>query len=357
MKKNKKQSHFLFKLLFIIIFTILLIFIKKLKRKKIGIIGLRHEVNIGNNLVKYAMFIKFKELGFDPCIIGTLWNFQNNITFLQENTNLRIIKKNFSEIKREDYDILIVNSDQTWRKFDNHFYDYGFLKFSEKWAIPRFIYGASLGYDYWGLTKEDEIIIKKLIKNFSGISVREKGSINLIKKHLGISPILVLDPTFLIDKKYYLKLISNYTGFINRNTNFIFSYLLTKNKFMLHFIKKAGKLLNCKVYNLYLNNMSRVEDFIFGIVNSKAVITNSFHGTIFSILFNKPFIAFIYKSSAKERFYSIRNLFRIENRFIDDKNQFPNVSLLTKSLNINENLIYSLKKKSIDFIKKNLKII
>lgn len=353
---NIKQNHFSFKLLFIIILTILIMLIKKLMKKKIGIIGLRHEANIGNNLVKYAMFIIFKELGFEPWIIGTLWNINSNITFLQQTTNLRIIKKNFSEIKRKDYDILMVNSDQTWRNFDKHFYDYGFLKFSEKWTIPRFIYGASLGYDYWHLTKEDEIIIKKLIKNFSGISVREKESINLIKKHLGISPILVLDPTFLIDRKYYLNLISNYSGFIKENKNFIFTYLISKDKFMTDFIKKAGKILNCKQYNLYLNNMSRVEDFIFGIVNSKAVITSSFHGTVFSILFNKPFITFIYKSFGKKRYYSIKNLFGIEeNRFIDN-HEFPNVSLLTKPLNINQTLIYSLKKESIDFIKKNLKI-
>jgi len=94
----------------------------------------------------------------------------------------------------------MVNSDQTWRKFDNHFYDYGFLKFSEKWKKKKFIYGASLGYDYWSLNKQDEIIIKDLLKSFSGISIREQGSLNLIKKHLGIEPVLVLDPTLLTFK-------------------------------------------------------------------------------------------------------------------------------------------------------------
>ena len=72
----------------------------------------------------------------------------------------------------------MVNSDQTWRKFDRHFYDIGFLKFAEKWNTPKFIYGASLGYNYWTFSKEDENIAKNLLKNFSGISVREQGSIN-----------------------------------------------------------------------------------------------------------------------------------------------------------------------------------
>ena len=77
----------------------------------------------------------------------------------------------------------MVNSDQTWRKFDQYFYDYGFLKFAQNWTIPKFVYGASLGFDYWSLNSKDEIIIKNLIKNFRSISVREEGSIDLIKNH------------------------------------------------------------------------------------------------------------------------------------------------------------------------------
>ena len=187
-------------------------------------------LNIGNNLIKYAISIKLKELGFVPYIIGT--HIKNlDITFLKKNTNCIIINQSFTEIKRNDYDILMINSDQTWRKFDKHFYDYGFLKFAKNWNIPKFVYGASIGYDYWKLTKKDENIVKLLLKNFTGISVREKGSIRLIKKHLGIKPLFVIDPTLLIDKKYYLKLIRNYKSNIKKNENYIFSYLIIFNIF------------------------------------------------------------------------------------------------------------------------------
>ena len=257
---------------------------KKQYKKKIGVVGLRHEVNIGNQLLKYAMFIKLSELGFKPFIIGTHWK-NKNISFLKEKTNLIIIKKNFSEIKRYDYDFLIVNSDQTWRKFDQFFYDYGFLKFAENWNITKIVYGASLGFDYWTLTKKDEIIIKKLLRNFKGISVREEGSRKLIRNHLGIQTSFVLDPTLLIDKKYYLNLIKNYNGFINGSQKYFFNYSIRKEKNLIKFMKLAEKKLNYKFYNLYLhNNNCNIEDFIYGIVNSKGVITNSYHGTLFSII-------------------------------------------------------------------------
>ena len=203
--KFKKQNDLFIRskfCLFILLF-ILYEFLnqKNTKQLKIGVIGVIHEINVGNNLVKFAISIVLKNLGYIPFIIGTRCNWCN-ISFLNKTTNLIIIKNSFNEIKKDDYDILMVNSDQTWRKFDEHFLDYGFLKFAKNWNITKFIYGASLGYDYWMLSNEDESIAKELLKNFKGISIREQGSLDLIKKHFGIIPEIVLDPTLLIDKKY-----------------------------------------------------------------------------------------------------------------------------------------------------------
>ena len=299
------------------------------------------------------MFIKLIELGYEPFIIGTHWK-NKNISFLNKTTNL-IVVKNFSEIKRSDYDFLIVNSDQTWRKFDEFFYDYGFLKFAANWNITKFVYGASLGLNYWALTKKDEKIIKGLLKTFKSFSIREKGSINLIKNHLGIKPMLVLDPTLLIDKRYYLKLIKNYKSAINSRIKYIFNYSIRKEENLISFLNIVQKKLGYKIYNYFLNNSSTIYDFIYGIVNSHAVITNSYHGTLFSIIFNKPFISFISKNIAKERFYSIRDIFGLHDRIID-KNIIPKLSLLNMPLKINKTLLNQLKIKSINFIKKNLNI-
>jgi polysaccharide pyruvyl transferase WcaK-like protein len=295
-----------------------------------------------------------KELGFIPYIIGThLLNL--DITFLKKNTNCRIINQNFTEIKRNDYDILMINSDQTWRKFDKHFYDYGFLKFAENWNIPKFVYGASIGYDYWKLTKKDENMAKVLLKNFTGISVRENGSIPLIEQHLGIRPLFVLDPTLLIDKKYYLNLIRNYKSNINKKENYIFSYLLIKENNTINFIKKACKQLKYKNYQVEVEDQNSILKFIYEISNSKAVITNSFHGTIFSIIFNKPFISFIFKGSPKERLYTLKHIFNFEKRIIE-YNEHPDINLLKTPLNINETYMELMKKQSINYLKKNLKI-
>ena len=350
-------KHFLYpKLLFLILVKItyiyLIYFSKKNYKLKIGVVGVRHEANVGNNLLKYAMFTKLTELGYIPYIIGTVWQKYNNIEFIKKTTNLIIIKNNFSEIKMNDYDILIVNSDQTWNKFDNNFYDYGFLRFAENWTTLRFIYGASFASDFWPFSRKDETLSKKWLKKFSGISVREKDSIYLIKKHLGINTELVLDPTFLIDKKYYLDIIKNFKGNRLKNKRYIFSYVISNSQLTKSLMRNASKLLNLEANYFPLNNLTKVENFLYYLINSECVVTNSYHGTIFSIIFNKPFISVVSKKG-KKRFKSLENLLNIRERLFFS-GQKPKYNLLIQPLNINKKNLKVMKQKSINFLKKNL---
>ena len=342
------------KLLIICILIFLKIF--KNKKKKIGVIGLSHCNNIGNNLLKYAINIKLSELGFEPYIIG-FYQKSSDITFINKTTNLRIIHKSFKEIKRNDYDILMVNSDQTWRpdKHNKFFYDIGFLCFAKSWNIPKFVYAASLGIDYWSFSKDDEKIAKECLRNFSGISLREKGSIKFVKKHLDIKANYALDPTLLIDKKYYFNIINNYKPKNMKNDNFILIYKFLNETNTNRFIKIASKQLGYHIYNVRSKDKNSIEKFIYGVIKCKAVITNSFHGTVFSIIFNKPFVSFIFLNSPRERLDSLKKLFNIGNR-IFEYNQFPDVNLLTTPLNINTKIMNSLKIHSINFLKKNLGI-
>ena len=139
---------------------------------------------------------------------------------MNKTINIRFIKKSFREINRNDYDILMVNSDQVWRKGNYFNLDIGFLKFSKNWNITKFIYGASLGSDLWKYDKKEDIVLKELLKEFSGVSFRENGIIKLVENHLNITPILVVDPTLLINKKYYLDLIKDYKSEFNSNDSY-----------------------------------------------------------------------------------------------------------------------------------------
>ena len=358
-KKNLKKicyDKLLLKIIHLFLFSTLISFLlfnrKFFKKKKIGVIGLQHSQNIGNNLLKYAIFVTLSNLGYDPYIVGMRY-YNHNITFIQTVTKLVLINTSYSEIKNNNFDILMVNSDQTWRKSNiynyKYFYDIAFLKFAEKWNIPKFVYGASMGINVWHYNNKDKKIAKSLIKNFTGISVREKGTIKLIEKHLGIKPEFVLDPTLLIDKKYYLNLIRNYSTNIFPNDDYIFVYTVRKMKKVISFINKIKE----RKYEIFWVKDS-IKDFLYGIYYCKAVVTDSFHGTVFSIIFNKPFITLINEKSGEERFNSLKEIFSIENR-IYDINLEPDITLLQKPLYLNMKIYNSLKKKSIQFLIKNLK--
>ena len=279
---------------------------KKLyKKKRVGIIGLSHSNNIGNNLVKYSIYTKLKEFGFNPEIIG-LQVKNSNLYFLKKYVNLKILKAKYSELDEKNYDYLIVNSDQTWNgRSINNILNYGFLKFAQNWKIKRFIYGASLGHDYWKFDKQFDKKAQLLLKDFSEISVREKNAVKLVQDHLGIKPQYVLDPTMLIDKNSYLDLIKEFKLKFNYKNKYLCVYKLDKNLKMEKFIKKISKKYNYTIYETNGYKKNYIENFIFSINISDAVITDSFHGTIFSIIFNKSFITIINSRRGRGRFTSL----------------------------------------------------
>lgn len=345
-KKNFKIS-ILFPLFIFFIYHLFLI-----KKKKIGIIGLEHSQNIGNNLLKYAIYIKLSELDTIPYIIGMRYH-NDNISFIKNNVNYRIIKEHFSEIKKDDYDILMVNSDQTWRNFkSSNVFDYGFLNFSQNWNISKFVYSASLGVNYWKFNDQENQKIKTLIKDFTGISVREKCSVIIVEKNLGVKPIFTLDPTLLIDKRYYLNLIKNYKNEIKLGKNFIFIYSVRHGAQFQELLNQIGDKYTIFFINTHSRN--QILKFIYGIYHCKAVITDSFHGTVFSIIFNKPFISIFIKEKVDSRFQTLKEIFNIGNRVFGSISNID-FNMLEIPLKIDKNLFNSLKTKSINYLKKHIK--
>ena len=360
MKKNelfKIITSFLFKNIFFIkffIFICSLIFIITNKtKKKIGVVSIYYDNNVGNILLKFSMYIKLKELGFDPTIIAL--HTERKFYFLKKYFKFKVFKNNYLELKEKDYDI---NSDQTWNgdpKFFDEILNVGFLKFSENWKIPRFVYGASLGVDYWKFPEQFDIIARRLLKKFSGISLREIGAIEIVKNHLGINPEFVLDPTLIIDKKYYLDLIKDFNIHFNFKEKYLCIYQLDKNILIEQLIEKAKQLFNYKLYKIDLFKEKYIENFISCINNSNAVITDSFHGTLFSIIFEKPFITYLNTIRGNDRFFSLIKTFNLSQRIIDQENfEKVNINILQAPLYINQSLLSYLKNKSINFLKKNL---
>lgn len=182
----------------------------------------------------------------------------------------------------------VVGSDQIWRPWCSFHIENCFFDFIEDSNVRKIAYAASFGTDRWEIDKETTERLKPLIKRFNGVSVREKAGINLCETNLDHDAILALDPTLLLEAKDYLRLLSSPTY---SKSLHLAEYVLDMNKFKHKQIKKE-----CKLYKLELNKIGRmhkdrfdsVESWIDGIANASRVITDSFHGTVFSIIFDKP---------------------------------------------------------------------
>ena len=226
-----------------------------------------------------------------------------------------------------------------------------------KYNIKKIVYAASLGYEHWKVPLKIINSTKKLIKQFSGVSVREEKSIELINKYLGIRPEFVLDPTLLIEKDDYLKIVNNFVTNHDINEKYLCSYILDKTKIKDSYIQKLSQLLKYRVIDINLEEEYFIEKFIYSYNICSSIITDSFHGTVFSIIFNKSFVSFINKKRGAARFYSLGKIFNIENRFIYPKKfEMKDLEFFTRNLIINETNFFIMKEKSIKFLKKYLEI-
>ena len=231
-------------------------------------------------------------------------------------------------IKNHRIEAIIVGSDQVWRpKYNQHIKDM-FLGFVKNPKIRKISYAASFGTDEWEFSDSQTIMLQPLIRKFAAVSVRELSAVGLCKQHLGADAVQVLDPTLLLDKSDYMKLC----GMIPKEQNeFIFAYILditSEKKEILENVRKE-LCLSIQYYTAEANASLSVEEWIAKFRDASYVVTDSFHGTVFSIIFNKPFKCLQNKKRGSSRFDTLL------------------------SLN-NSGTIAEKKKESMDFLKNNL---
>ena len=289
---------------------------------KIGILTLPLHTNYGGILQAYALQTIMQRMGYEVAIIHVRNWEQRNYGFRSK--ILSIIKKGlphkikksqkrifpficknlkiksyecFSSIRRNDFDIIIVGSDQIWNKNFVPFIEDAFLSFAKEWNIKKIAYAVSLGSDKWNYSISQTEKCKDLAKRFSMISVREMSAINLCEKNLCVKASHVLDPTLLLQKDDYEYLISKNSS-KGVAKAIIFSYFIVdtdKEREILSWIKDFYKYrevtISLKAPKLNKNIMlPSVDEWLQCIHDADFVFTDSFHCCIFSILFKKKFL-------------------------------------------------------------------
>lgn len=227
---------------------------------------------------------------------------------------------------KEQFDAVIVGSDQCWRPmYSPSIYTY-YLDFLQKnKKLKKISYAASFGTDEWEYTTEQTTKCKELLEQFNLVTVREKSAVNIVKEKFNKEAQFVLDPTLLLSKKDYEQLFNtqnlpSYKG--------IYTYILDKNDWKCQVVETVKNKLGLEQYsnqhdahNVGQEKIPSIESWIKGFADADFVITDSFHGTIFSIIFNKPFISLVNVSRGVSRFESILDELGLMQRLVGDYDQ------------------------------------
>lgn len=230
----------------------------------------------------------------------------------------------------DNTDAFVVGSDQVWRAAyaDVSTNFFGFLNATD--SRKRVSYAASFGRDNLAEYSDDEkLAAGRLAKNFSAVSVRERAGRDLVQSEWKVPACHHVDPTMLLTPDHYGKLAAN--ADVPISSEGVVDYVLDRSPSVERAIATISRVAKQPAHSLLppapatLAKFTRrrakfarpaVESWLGAIANAAFVVTDSFHGTVFSILNNTPFIAVVNEARGASRFESLVEMFGLERRLL-----------------------------------------
>ncbi len=358
--------------------------------KKIGVLTLPTLTNYGGILQAYALVYVLKKMGYDAWLINRRWNSDNHSILHRIKKifyHLFVIRKfdKFCEkyivprteeidsrakmdaIRQAGFDGYVVGSDQVWRIKNVRGADYNFfLDFTKDDDVKRVSYAASFGVDYWDDNQDPRksmAEVKPLLQKFEAISVREDSGVKLCKECFYVGATQVLDPTLLVTKEEYIH-------HFNLNVHpkkYMAVYMLDMSEEKRRMVETVSLELGLPVK--FINQSSShwswlpssvselvkpgVKNWLQSILEAEYVLTDSFHGMAFSIIFEKQFWAIGNERSGLTRFSSLLDSLGIQNRLMNVDMKID-VNMLRVDYTVVRDLKNKLREKSLKFLNEAL---
>jgi len=295
--------------------------------------------NYGGCLQAYALYQSLKKYEEDVKIIEyypfssnkNIKYFLKSIIYYKRNKRFSDFRNSFMDILhtnnilKDDFkSIYIVGSDQVWNPcIDFEIRKNYYLKFVNDKSRKN-SYAASIGVDIIDNDKDNIKLISDMLLDFNFITVREKTANTIISNIVDAKISTVLDPTLLLTSYEWEKLITKNV----QKEKYICVYTLGLDNQYCESINYISELCGFKIVDIYykkrFNNELRNEnnygpvEFISSIYNSEFVITNSFHGTVFAVLFHKKFIT-ITRGNMNSRIYDLLSILGLEDRIVSEE--------------------------------------
>lgn len=334
--------------------------------KKLGILTFHYpeNKNYGAILQSYALLKLYEKIGLEAYLLDyrpyskTLKNILKDI-FLNSfeakgfkeyvKKYLKIYKIDFENKKElnNTFNIFSVGSDQVWRernlkeKILTYFFD--FVDDNKK----KIAYAASFGVDYWEGDEKLTEEVKPLIKRFDYISVREESGIGICKNTFGVDNVVcVLDPTLMIDREDYQIILDDWQDKSHLKKKYIAYMLLDDTEQLRNGSKKIANYLGAEInyikgksFNILgktITLYNKVSQWLTYLKDAELVITDSFHCTVFSIIFHKKFVVVANPTRGIARLETLLEKVGLENRFFTNIDNVLESEILDKDIDYRE---------------------
>ncbi|MBY8908370.1 polysaccharide pyruvyl transferase family protein [Salinicoccus roseus] len=262
--------------------------------------------------------------------------------------------------KIEDYRCIVVGSDQVWNpELQGEIDKMYFLNFGKKY-VKRVSYAASIGKPEVSEKYLNDFI--KSINKFDAISVREERSERFISKIVENKVEVTLDPTLLLDKSRWVSISEP----ADIKQEYILVYDLENTNDITEIVNELSNKLKLPVVtysnkNIYHNKVESFSNYgpakFLGLFKDASyVVTNSFHGTVFSVIFEKKFIT-IPHTTRGNRMEDFLYKLNLEGRIVKEKNDLESVNYKDNiNFSIPNKILECEKEKSLSYLKKSLEI-
>lgn len=319
----------------------------------VGILGWWIETprsNYGSTLTNYALYNYILSLGLSVAMVSPP-NFDRKYAGeFNKKYGYRMTAKYAPQDMAENnkyIDTFIVASDVLWYYDAFIKTDYFFMLDFVNDDKRKISYATSFGNTQRFFPKEEILRVHSLLQRFDHISVREYEGVDICKNRLGVQATQVLDPVFICDVSNYDLLAENAER--KTKSNFLFAYILDPTKEKADALERIAKKMHLRLVCItdkqfnaedkvnilkksgILENAS-IEELIYHIKNAEFVITDSYHGMCFSLIFRKSFLALVNRARGASRFDTLAEDFGIQDRMLENLDDAINKELLLQPM-------------------------
>lgn len=283
----------------------------------------------GASLTALALYKLIDDLGYDPCLITSVFRGMS-VEQCKNGRHFKFIKKYakyteknyqtgdaYAELN-EQFEHFIVGSDQVLRVewVQDEWFLYSIRNDKNKIAMS-----ASFGTNELTASEKRIQRVAKYLQDFDAVSVREKDGIDTFERYFGHRDDIewIMDPIFLIEPAFYYELMEQHSEKYEigaYHKEIIFLYVLDITPELLKVKDRISQIYDVIIVEDSQDLMA--EDFLYLVANCKMVITDSFHGLCFSIILNKPFYCIYNRMRGISRVATIKDLFGIDNVILEE---------------------------------------